>query len=323
MGSLVHLDKEVARLKALVLAENTKKSYSSFLHSYLHFCSVYDLPALPASPTNIGRYVAYLNLSKSPASTAQYLSAIRLLHLECGLPHPFQENHHVSSLLKAVKRDKGCEQSYKMTLTPGDIMAMRCHLDLTKTMGSQLWSLILTCFYGLLRISNVTVPSVANWESNKSITRQDIEFYAHGTILNIRWTKTLQFRERVLQTALPALPNDLCPTTALLKFIELAGPVPAHAPAWAFVDTTGQLRVPTPASVRTRLHSLFAAVGLPTTHFNTHSLRRSGASYLLSAQVPVETIKILGDWKSDSVFRYLKPHPVQRLTMVNNSYLTK
>ena len=320
MGPLDQLDNEVIRLKTLVFATNTRKSYSTALLCYLKFCTEYGLPALPATPTNIGRYIAYLNLSKSPTSTAQYLTVIRLLHLECGLDHPFQDNHHVSSLLKAIKRDKGCEQNYKLTLTTKDLSAILYHLDLGRPLDAQLWSLILACFYGLLRISNVTVPNVSNMDSHKSITRQDIEFHANGIILNIRWSKTLQFRERVLQTALPALENDLCPTRAFLNFIKLAGPVPPNAPAWAFIDPLGQLRVPTSASVRTRLQSVFAAVGMSTKHFNTHSLRRSGASYLLAAKVPLETIKVLGDWKSDSVFKYLKPQPAQRLDMVNNSF---
>lgn len=100
-----------------MFAENTKKCYSTYLHTYLKFCIEFDLPALPATPVNIGRFIAYLGFTKAPSSIQQYLSAVRLLHLELGLPHPLQDNHHASSLLKALKRDKGCDQSYKLTFT--------------------------------------------------------------------------------------------------------------------------------------------------------------------------------------------------------------
>ena len=39
------------------------------------------------------------------------------------------------------------------------------------------------------------------------------------------------------------------------------------------------------------------------------SLRRSGVTHLFTLGITVETIKMLGDWKSDCVFTYLKPKP--------------
>jgi len=65
---------------------------------------------------------------------------------------------------------------------------------------------------------------------------------------------------------------------------------------------------------------LIVAIGLPPAHYNTHSLRRSGASHLLASGVPLETIKVLGDWKSDCIFKYLKPTASQRLSMANKSF---
>ena len=303
-----------------MLADSTKKTYKSHIRCYLTFCIEHDLPALPASSINLGRFVAYLNLTRGASSIQQHLSAIRWLHLEFDLQHPLMDNHHVTSLIKAVKRDKGCEPRYKLTLSSNHLLSMKSHLDLTKPADAQLWSIILTCFYGLLRISNVTVPTISAVNDVKSITRKDIEFHPNGTILNIHWTKTLQFRQRVLQTALPLLNSALCPTAALIHFISLAGNVPADAPAWTYIDATGVPRPPTPSSIRSRLQDLFAAVGLPMTDFNTHSLRRSGASHLLAASVPVDVIKVIGDWRSDSVLRYLKPDSLQKLSLVNSSF---
>ena len=303
-----------------MFADSTKRSYRTFLHCYLTFCATFEIPALPATPVNIGRYIAYLSATKSFTSIQQYLSIVRLLHMEFGLPHPFQDNHHVSSLLKAVKRSKGCEPRYKLTLSVDNLLSMLTFLDLSRTPDAQLWSLILACFYGMLRISSVSVPSPQNWAPAKSVTRADLEFHQTGTILNMHWTKTLQYRERVLQTALPLLSSDTCPTTALLRFIALAGPVPNDAPAWAYMDPKGQLCVPTPTGIRSRLKALISLSGLSTSDFNSHSLRRSGASHLLAAQVPLETIKILGDWRSDCVYKYLKPLASQKLNIVNNSF---
>lgn len=313
------LDSEVAALKANTLAVGTKKAYASYLQAYLSFCKAADLPALPATEVNIGRYIAFLNRSKSPTSIPQYLTVIRLLHLEFGLCNPLQDSHHISSLIKATKRLKG-DSLYKLTLTVGDLLAMKQHMSLHTPADAQLWSIIVTCFFGLLRISNVTAPYTSSWDPVKIVKRKDIWIKDSGCIINIRWSKTIQFKERLFCAALPRLDTPLCPREALLHFLQTAGPIPADAPAWSFMTASNKLSVPTPASIRPRLQSLVVAIGLPPAQYNTHSLRRSGASHLLTSGVPLETIKVLGDWRSDSVFKYLKPTSSQQLTMANTSF---
>lgn len=223
-------------------------------------------------------------------------------------------------MITAVKRHKTKEVRYKMTLSCEDLQAMRRHLNLDLPADAQVWSLMLTCFFGLLRISNVTAPSKQCWDPSRIISREDITLHPTGCVLNIRWAKNIQLRERTLQVALPRLDSDICPTNALITLLRVAGQVPPACPAWSIMSPLGQLVVPTPASVRPRLQSLIAAIGKPPSEYNTHSLRRSGASYLLSMGVPLEAIKVLGDWKSDCVFRYLKPLPAQKLQMVNSVF---
>ena len=53
--------------------------------------------------------------------------------------------------------------------------------------------------------------------------------------------------------------------------------------------------------LRTILHSL----GLPAKDYACHSFRKGGASFAFQAGIPVELIKILGDWHSDTVLLYI------------------
>lgn len=41
-------------------------------------------------------------------------------------------------------------------------------------------------------------------------------------------------------------------------------------------------------------------------YLTPHSLRKGGASYLSSMGVPLDHIRVRGQWKSDSIFRYLQ-----------------
>ena len=48
-----------------------------------------------------------------------------------------------------------------------------------------------------------------------------------------------------------------------------------------------------------RLCVILSSLGLPARDYACHSFRRGGASFAFCAGLPVELIKILGDWHSD------------------------
>ena len=274
---------------------------------------------MPASTVNICRYIVYLARTKRFSSINQYLNIIRLLHLENNLPHPYENNYHITSLLKGVKRVKGDIPNAKSVLHITEIHAMKASLDLSCLKDLQVWCAILLCFYGLLRISSVTVPSKSSWDATKILTRKDITVSPTGCILHFKHSKTLQFGERIFQAVIPLLPHSpTCPTRTLVSFLQQAGEIPPDAPALSFRSEGGTVETLTAQSVRRHLHQLVRAIGLHPSSYNTHSLRRSGATYLLSLGVTVDIIKILGDWKSDCVFKYLKPSPIDQLRLLND-----
>jgi integrase len=317
---VAQLDNEIASLRSHTFSKSTKKTYTFHLQTYMKFCMTHGLPPVPASPLTIYRYLAFMSRSKVYSTIQQYVSVIKLLHLELGLEYEMKSNHQITSLMKAIRRVKGQNTRYKLTLSMDNLISMKHHLNLATLPDMQMWCVILTCYYGLLRISNITVPHGKAWDNDKIIRRQDLQVCASGCVLTIRWSKTLQYRERAFEAVLPYLATPICPTTALLNFLKLAGTLPPNAPLLAFKRLDGQVVAPTPSSARTRLRKLLTAVGLPTEDYNTHSLRRSGASYLLMAGMPLELIRVLGDWKSDCVFQYLKPQASSKLALVQKSF---
>ena len=61
-----------------------------------------------------------------------------------------------------------------------------------------------------------------------------------------------------------------------------------------------------PANVRTTLKMILASLGFNAHLYNCHSLRIGRSCDLLEMGVLVETIKQLGRWKSNIVYKYLK-----------------
>ena len=71
------------------LAASTRKVYSTALDRYIKFCNQYSLCTTPASELLLCRYVTYLALDHVSANLLKvYLSAIRQLHLQQGIPPP-------------------------------------------------------------------------------------------------------------------------------------------------------------------------------------------------------------------------------------------
>ena len=71
------------------------------------------------------------------------------------LPHPFENNFPVTSLMKAVKSVKGNSLAGSlantMTLSMPHIKQLKAHLDISYLSDAQIWALISACFFGLLK----------------------------------------------------------------------------------------------------------------------------------------------------------------------------
>ena len=77
-----------ASLFFIVLAYNSRKSYSTAIHRYIHFCKIFHLYPLELSETRILRFIAYLASVSLQVSTIKVwqgfgpgLSAWVALHL--------------------------------------------------------------------------------------------------------------------------------------------------------------------------------------------------------------------------------------------------
>lgn len=236
------------------------------------------------------------------STVQQYLNIVRLIHLELGLSNPLKDNWLLSTTLSGIKRDKSSSSSYKLPIDIDTLVGLYDKLAHHNSQHCCIWAAILCCFFGLLRVSNVTVKHSNDWDPAKVIKRSDFSACNKGCVLTLSWSKTIQCKERCLQVPLPYISNSvLCPTTALLKLLSMTSSIPSHMPLISHVQ--GASCVPlTEYTFRKFFKQL-----LPDKNYGTHSLRRGGATWLLVSGVPLDMVKVLGDWKSDAVQRYIKP----------------
>lgn len=276
-------------------------------------------PPFPAQSEHLCLYAAYLARRLKPSSIPNYLNIIGLLHKEFSLPNPLSDNWPLQSLLTGIKRVKGEPPAQKLPITPCILLRIHSHLNLRTSFDATFWAACLVSFFGMLRKSHLLINSQRSIDMSKVLLRSDFQFYPWGALVTIRWSKTIQFRERVVQLPLPFIPdNPLCPVTAIKRALHFTRQFPPSSHAFIFLScpdlTPSHLSYP---MFLRKLRSILQELGLPAKDYASHSFRRGGASFAFQAGVPVELIKMLGDWHSDAVLLYLTVPLHIRLQSVN------
>ena len=159
-----------------------------------------------------------------------------------------------------------------------------------------LWkSLILTAFFGLLRVSEYTTAGPRAYDPLTDLCMTDTRLVGSRLILRIKASKTDPFRVganvTLWETGCP-----LCPVNAFRSFRSLRGNL-AQGPVY---------RMETGDFVTRRQVAAFLQIALRDVNINTHSFRIGGASAAAAAGVPDSIIQIMGRWRSDCFRRYIR-----------------
>ena len=297
------LDDMVYHFRGNTFAESTKKTYQTYLRTYIEFCTMFNIRLLPLSQKNLGRYVAFLAKRLQFSSITNYLTIVKLLHSEGGFPDPIS-NHYIHSILKGAKRVLGNPIRRKLPIrpTPQILRGIFSTLNLGNS-----FDLCLLAFFSFLRKSNLLSSSVTDFDPSRHLCRQDITFHKDGATICLRKTKTIQFNQRQLAIPLPRIPNPpLCPSCTLLMLSKIVQHQPHPSSVFLYMRNNAVVPLTYPKFLH-RLHQSLCALGIDSHNYSGHSFRRGGASFALECGVPGELIQAQGDWKSDAYKAYLDP----------------
>ena len=309
--SLEELDALCHRLLRLSHAESTHANINAHCRAYRRFCFSFGLLPFPASKFTVFRYIAYLvQLGRAYGTILNHLSSIKHVHQYLGLALTWDSDYHYKLLLRGCKRLIGSTPLRKSAITPAILHDIYILLDLRLPSHCALWALCLVAFFSFLRKSNL-VPDHADIISDKVLLCQDLTLHSYGATLNIRATKTIQFKQRRLSIPLPHVPDSpLCPVSALKNHLEINRLTTASKaqPLFSVLSrTAGQVHVPvTYAKFCKFLKRVTKILGLDSRLFSPHSFRRGGATFAFACEVPSELIQRQGDWHSDAYLAYLE-----------------
>ena len=162
-------------------------------------------------------------------------------------------------------------------------------------------------FFGLFRKSHLLPVSGKLFDLNTQFSMSSFLFYSSGALIKVKWSKTIQLRDRVVFIHLPSIPGSyLCPVRAMLHAMSFPQSSPSDQHAFTYFHPPSHCStVFTYRSFLFKLDLGLSSLGFTTSDYAGHSFRRGGASHAVLSSVPIEFIKMLGDWKSDSVLLYL------------------
>jgi hypothetical protein len=310
-GNVAELMSEAAALKSAAFARSTIRTYKSQTNCFLRFCVNYGLQPAPATQQTLCSYLAFLSRTLSPISVKGYMNAVRLFHIEAGFANPLENNGEVNMIQRGMTRLMGSPPKQKLPITVAIL------LDLQKSLSDSpsdvaFWAACVLAFFGFLRKSTL-LPSAGELTTNKFIARSDVtDMSLRSFILLIRFSKTIQFGQRVL--SLPYVACDdmrICPVRALLKHFGLSK-LPLARPLFNFVVGGTEVSF-TNAFFMKRLRDLLRLTGHPASSISCHSFRRGGASLAYLVGMSAVDIKQRGDWKSNAFERYLTISPTTSL----------
>ena len=288
------------------LAPSSIKNLQVQQSIYRQFCNYFNLQMVPATRRTLCLFAQFLARKfKAPSTIRNYLNGVRILHaLQCEDTEQF---YHPTLLLlqKGLARNMQHCPRQALPISPAMLVAMRGMLDLHDPVDASYWSLIILSFFIFSRKSNMVPQPIAKFDPKKQLTRQDVIVKRNMLLVTIKWSKTIQFGQR--QHIVPVLAIPGCPLCPVMAYKNMLRLVPAQSNVAAFLVTKGDKTQPiTYRQFSAKLKSLLTATGHTAAAYSTHSLRRGGASYMSSAGVSKEMIKLVGDWRSDAVDQYIQ-----------------
>ncbi|XP_066298120.1 integrase/recombinase xerD homolog [Branchiostoma lanceolatum] len=306
LDSEASLDADIRLYRSGTYADSTKATYKSQRRAYLRFCLYHQYVPVPVTTKNLCRYAVFLARTLKYNSIVNYLNIVRVLHQEAGLANPLHDNWLLQTTLRGIRRIHGDCVTQKLPITPDILRAMYLQLDFTQAKHVVFWAACLVGFFSFFRKSNLLPKTAKTFDPVKHLCRKDFRFFEWGAVITVRWSKTIQFRERTLQIPIPRVNGSpLCPTAALEKAFALTHAANRDGPAFVLPQETGTRYVPlTHQPFVTLLRHLLHLCGYPKTQYSGHSLRRGGATWASDCGIPAELIKLQGDWKSNAYQRY-------------------
>ena len=155
----------------------------------------------------------------------------------------------------------------------------------------------------LFRKSNLIPDTLQGFQKHKQLTHADCVRTQDQVVVGIRWAKNEQFRRDLLTFPLPKLGGSvLCPVDALDNVRRLV----KHNENDHIFKVSDNASF-TYRQFQDKLQETLKQLQVPNyASYSSHSFRRGGTTFSFLCGIPVEIIKLLGNWRSNAFLSYIE-----------------
>lgn len=293
-------------MQKAALSQSTRKAYRTGTRRYKAFCSLYAIHPFPTSERTLCYFITYLSQQVQHATARLYLAAVRAEQIKRGWEDPLQHTHHLTSLLRGLKRT--AKHRIRKPITPkiltGLLHSILSNGHLCKQDRYLYATAISIAYFGCLRAGEITYPSTRSYDPKRHLTIKDTSISREALQLRIKHSKTDQ-ANRGATIIIGQTKQSTCPHAITSKFLHYRRHARRSDALFRLKD--GSLL--TRPKLQSMLRHTLRAIKLPAEQFGTHSLRIGAATAAAEAGVSVPLIKALGRWSSDCYRTYIRtPH---------------
>ena len=171
---------------------------------YWKFCYYYRLEPLPADQWQLVRFARYIGSGVTSFDTVTgYMSTIKRIHELGGFPFP-QDLHLLKLEMMALRRELAHFIKKAPPVSPELLWKIHQQVDMTKSVNVTAYAALVVGFTLFLRKSNLVPDTVTSFNPEEQLTVEDISMKNSVVMVGIKWSKTLQNRDREL--VLPLIP---------------------------------------------------------------------------------------------------------------------
>ena len=297
--SLTSLHMHLNNLLNNTLAASTKRSYTSAFNHYIDFSKAHNLQEAPIIEYNLLLFITNLSLHSSFSNIKVHLAAIKHFLTCYGFQQTFPPMPRLYMLTRAIKRQNNNKKPPRTPITITTLMQLKTFLiqsDYKYQVQLMLWAAFTTAFFGFLRASEFTAPTINTFDEKTTLLLTDSDIARSQIHIHIKTSKTDPFRQGcTIKLAITG--NNICPVTALKQFIPLHPT--KHGPLFTYIDGSYLTR----HRINTILKVAIPSSAQPT---SSHSFRIGAATTAAAAGFPRWLIQKLGRWNSDSFRTYIQ-----------------
>ena len=239
----------------------------------------------------------------SKCSLVSYLSRVKKLHTFLG----FLTTGFSGIVLKLTLMGLRCLNPHiprhARPMTPAILNAIYNKLDMNKASDIIFWLICLMAFFLLFRKLNLLPDTSKGFNPRRQLKVGDCVVKNGKLVIGICWAKNEQLNRELLTFPLPVLGESiLCLVAAFRRVLNLFPHKNSHH----------LFRFPNGKSYTYRisqkpLRQVLKLAQVPYfNQFSSHPFRHRGTTFYFLCGVPVEVIKLMGNWKSNAYLAYLE-----------------